>query len=90
MYTESPPLNDEYPENDVDASDRGAERASSSRGHRLRPGTSYRSSGFKNAQFASDRLSSSRRIFRALARFSIAMLIGVGATLVGSPTVARW
>jgi hypothetical protein len=41
---------------------------------------SPRSSDFKNDQFASDRPSIGRRTFRALARFSIAALIGVGAT----------
>src|ERR1035437_5004787 len=41
---------------------------------------SPRPSGFKNDQFASDRPSIGRRIFRSLARFSIAALIGVGAT----------
>jgi hypothetical protein len=82
MYsTESPPLNDDYPERDVDASDLDAERASSNRVHRLRPGTAYRSSGFTNAQFRSDRPSISRRLTRKLARFFLAVLIGVGGTL---------
>ena len=40
-----------------------------------------RSSGFNNAHPASGRPSIVRRMFRALARFSIAVLIGVGATL---------
>jgi hypothetical protein len=39
------------------------------------------SSGFKNDHFASGRPSIVRRMFRALARFSIAVLIGVCATL---------
>jgi hypothetical protein len=82
MYsTKSPPLNDEYAEHDVDASDPDAERASSNRVHQLRPGRPYRSSGFKNTQVASDRPSITRRIIRALGRFSIAVLIGVGGTL---------
>jgi hypothetical protein len=82
MYsTESPPLNDDYPERDVDASDLDAERASSNRVHPLRPGRPYRSSGFKNAQFRGDRASISRRLTRKLARFSLAVLIGVGGTL---------
>ena len=42
---------------------------------------SPRPSGFKNDQFASDRPSIGRRIFRSLVRFFIAALIGVGATL---------
>ena len=82
MYsTKSPPLNDEYPERDVEASDLDAERASSNRVHRLRPDTAYRSSGFKNAQFRSDRPSISRRLTRKLARFFLVVLIGVGGTL---------
>ncbi len=82
MYsTESPPLNDEYPQRDVDASDLDAERASSDRAHRLRPGTAYRSSGFKNAQFRNDTPSLSRRLTRSLARFFLVVFIGVGGTL---------
>jgi hypothetical protein len=84
MYsTASAPLNDDYPERDVDAdaSDLDAERASSNRVHRLRPDTAYRSSGFKNAQFRSDRPSISRRLTRKLARFFLVVLIGVGGTL---------
>jgi hypothetical protein len=42
-----------------------------------------RSSGFNNDHLASGRPSIVRRMFRALARFSIAVLIGVGATLAG-------
>jgi len=75
MYTESPPLNDDYPEHD------SAERASSNRVHRLRPGAFPRSSGFKNTEVASDRPSIPRRIIRSLSRFSVVLLIGVGATL---------
>ncbi len=82
MYsTKSPPLNDEYPERDVEASDLDAERASSNRVHPLRPGRPYRSSGFENAQFRSDRPSISRRLTRKLARFFLVVLIGVGGTL---------
>ena len=39
-----------------------------------------RSADFENDEFASDRPSIGRRAYRALARFSIAALIGVGAT----------
>jgi len=82
MYsTESPPLNDDYSERDVDASDLDAERTSSNRVHRLRPGRPYRSSGFKNAQSRSDRPSVSRRLTRSLARFFLAVFVGVGGTL---------
>ncbi len=42
---------------------------------------SPRSSSLKDHQVASDRPSVGRRIFRALARFFIAVLIGVGGTL---------
>jgi hypothetical protein len=82
MYsTESPPLNDDYPDRDVDASDLDAERASSNRVHRLRPGAFRPSSGFKNTQGASDRPSVSRRLTRSFAGFFLAVFIGVGGTL---------
>jgi hypothetical protein len=42
---------------------------------------SRRPPGFKNDQFASDRPSFGRRIFRSLARFLIVALIGAGVTL---------
>jgi hypothetical protein len=42
---------------------------------------SSRSSSLKHDQLASDRPPVGRRIFRTLARFSIAVLIGVGGTL---------
>jgi hypothetical protein len=90
MYTESPPINGDYPEHNIDT----AERASSNRVHRLRPGAHPRSSGFKNTQVASERLSISRRIIRALGRFSLVLLIGVGATLAwqsyGGEVVRAW
>jgi hypothetical protein len=76
MYTESPPLNDRYPENDVDASDPDAER----RVHRVRGG-SRRLSRPENAPFPGYGLSINQRILRALARFSVVVLIGVGLTL---------
>src|SRR5262249_41504986 len=80
MYTaESPPLNDDYPERDADASDLDAERASS---NRLRPGKPYRSSGYKSPPIRSDRQSASRRLTRRLARFFLAIFIGVGGTFV--------
>ena len=76
--TESPSLNDDYPERDVDPSDLDAER---DRVFRLTPGRPYRSSGFESAQFRSDRPSVSRRLTRGLARFFLAVFIGVGGTL---------
>ena len=42
---------------------------------------SPRPSGLKDDHVASDRPSIGRRIFRTLIRFSIAVLIGIGATL---------
>jgi hypothetical protein len=95
MYsTESPPLNDDYPERDVEASDLDAERASSNRVHPLRPGRPYRSSGFKNAQSRSDRPSTSRRLTRSFVRVFLAVLIGVGGTLAwqsyGGEMVRTW
>jgi hypothetical protein len=79
MYsTESPPLNDDYPDRDVEPSDLDAER---DRVFRLTPGRPYRSSGLKSPQFRSDRPSVSRRLARRLARFFLAVFIGVGGTL---------
>jgi len=95
MYsTERIPLYDEYPERDVDASDLDAGRTSPNKVHRLRPGASPRSPGFKNKQVASGRPSITRRTIRALGRFFIAVLIGVGATLAwqnyGGEMVRAW
>jgi hypothetical protein len=82
MYsTKSITLNDEYPERDVDASDLDGERTSPNKVHRLRSGRPYRSSDLKNAQFRSDRPSTSKRLMRGLARFFLALFIGVGGTL---------
>jgi hypothetical protein len=90
MYTESPPLNDDYPEDKFDT----AKRASSNRVHRLRPGAFPRSSDFKNTKVASRRPSITRRIIRALGRFSVVLLIGVGGTLAwqsyGGEMVRVW
>jgi len=90
MYsTQSSPLTDEYPERIAEASNAGGNRV-----HRLRPGAFPRSSGFKNTQLASDRPSITRRISRALGRFSAAVLIGVVATLTwqsyGGEMVRAW
>ncbi len=91
MYsTKSIPLNNEYPDRDVHASG----RTSPNKVHRLRPGRPDRSSGVKNTQVASGRPSITRRIIRALGRFSVAVLIGVGATLAwqsyGGEMVRSW
>src|SRR5215831_16998763 len=89
-YAQTPPLNARYHERDVDVSDPADEPVSSDRVHWLRPETTYRS-GFKNA---SDRPSITRRIIRALGRFSVAVLIGVGVTLgwqyYGGEMVRAW
>lgn len=76
MYTESPSLNDDYPRDDA------PERPSSNRIHRLRPGSFPRSSDFKNTKVPSRRPSVIRRTIRALGRFSVVLLLGVGGTLV--------
>jgi len=74
MQIESPPLNDEHSDRDVDA-DLDADRAP------WLGGTSRRASGFKGDQFPSDSLQTSGRITRTLALSSVAVLVGVGATL---------
>jgi hypothetical protein len=76
MYAESPPLSDRYSENDLDASDLDAER----RVHRVRGG-SHRLARLENAPFPGYALSTNQRILRALARFSVVVLIGIGLTL---------
>jgi hypothetical protein len=81
MYAESPPLSDGYPEHGVEASDLDTVRAPFHRVHQLIGSISGRLASFKNVPFPGDRLSINQRIFRALARFSVAILIGVGVTL---------
>ena len=87
MRIESPPLNDEYTNRDVDA-DLDADRAS------WLGGTSRRASGFKSDRFPSGGLQNSRRITRTLALFSVAVLIGVAATVAwqsyGGEAVKTW
>ena len=85
--TESPPLND------VLKLDFDNEYAPSNGGGRLKPG--YRSSsGFTNGQFKRDKPSIGGRLMRSLARLSLAVLIGVGATLAwqsyGGEAVRTW
>src|SRR6266853_1259665 len=80
-YLQSPPLAEkEWPtaeEHDIDTiSDKQIGRRS------VKPSNhSSRSSSLNHDQVASDRPSVGRRIFRTLARFFIAVLIGVGGTL---------
>ena len=90
MYTESPPLNGAYPEHGVDA----PELTSSHRIHRAKPVAFRPSSGFKNTPVANGKPSVIKRRVRALGRFLIAIIIGVGATLAwqcyGGEIVRAW
>jgi hypothetical protein len=81
MYAESPLISDGYPETEVDASDLDAERAPFHRVHQLIESIFGSLSSFKNVTFRDDRQSINQRIFRALARFFVAVFIGVGVTL---------
>jgi hypothetical protein len=87
MRIESPPLSGEHTNRDVDA-DLDADRI------HWRSGTSRRASDFKRTQFASERPSNNRRLTRSLAHLSLAVLIGVAATLAwqsyGSEAVRTW
>ena len=87
--TESPRLNDVLPELDFDG-----EQAPSNGGGRLKPGRPYRSSGFKNTQFRSERPSIGRRLTRSLVGFFLPVVIGVGGTLAwqyyGGEMVRAW
>ena len=89
LSTESPRLNDVLPELDFDG-----EQAPSNGGGRLKPTRPYRSSGFKNAQFRSERPSIGKRLTRSLVRFILAVFIGVGGTLAwqyyGGEMVRAW
>ena len=86
MYsTESPPLN---------VLQHDFEHAPSNGLGRLKPGRPYRTSGFQNAQFRSDRPSIGRRLTRSLVRFFLPIFIGVGGTLAwqyyGGEMVRAW
>jgi len=82
MYTtESPLLSEDYPDRDVFPSNTDAEQASSNRVYRLRPVQPYRSSGPQSPQSRSNRPSLGRRLTRSLARFVLAILIGISGTL---------
>ena len=87
MHIESPPLSGEHTNRDVDA-DLDADRV------HWRSGTSRRATGFKSDQFPSDRLSNSKRTKHSLARFALAVLIGVAAALAwqsyGGEAVKTW
>jgi hypothetical protein len=79
MYSQSTPLMENEwggPARDLDA------RFDPRIGRPTKPSIrSPRPSGLKDDHIASDRPSIGRRIFRSLARLSIAVLIGIGATL---------
>jgi len=80
-------LNDACPGHDVDT----VERTPANRVYRPRSGAFPRSTGLKNTQVASDRPSIPRRRIRTLGRFSVAVLIGVGAaTLIGVGATLTW
>ena len=87
MHIESPPLSGEHTNRDVDT-DLDADRV------HWRSGTSRRASGFTNAQFKRSKPSIGRRLTRSLARLSLAVLIGIGATLAwqsyGGEAVRTW
>jgi hypothetical protein len=68
--TESPPLNVQH--------DFDSEYAPSNGVGRLKPERPYRSSGFTNAQFRSDRPSIGRRVVRSVSLFMLAVVVGVG------------
>jgi hypothetical protein len=87
MRIESPPLNDEHTDRDVDT-DLDEDPAP------WLGGTSRRASGFQSDQFPIGGLQNSRRIPRTLALFSVAVLIGVAATVAwqsyGGEAVKTW
>jgi hypothetical protein len=82
LYSQSPPLTAEETSFDELARDPGVRSDQRMGRRRMKPSSdapySYR---FGEGQPASGRPSIGRRIFRSLTRFSIAVLIGVGATL---------
>jgi hypothetical protein len=94
MYTESPAISGAHLEHDVDA----PERHSSHRIHRAKSAAFRPSSGFTNTPAAHGRPSTTspgiRALVRALGRFCIAIVIGVGATLAwqsyGGEMVKAW
>ncbi len=82
LYSQSPPLTAEETSLDELARDLGVRPDQRTGRQRMKPSTNsaypYR---FGERQPASGRPSIGRRMFRTLSRFSIAVLIGVGATL---------
>lgn len=82
LYSQSPPLTAEETSLDELARDLGVRSGQRTGRQRMKPSTDspypYR---FGERQPASGRPSIGRRMFRTLVRFSIAVLIGVGATL---------
>ena len=91
MYsTDSPPLSDVYSEHDIGT----PERTSAKRVHRLKPSAFGPSRGFKTAPVTGRKPSIPRHRTRAIGRFLIAALIGVGTTLAwqsyGGEMVGAW
>jgi hypothetical protein len=82
LYSQSPPLTAEETSFDELARDPGVRSDQRMGRRRMKPSSdapySYR---FGEGQPASGRPSIGRRMFRTLFRFSVAVLIGVGATL---------
>ena len=93
--SQSRPPNRQYRERDIEARDLDAGRLLPDLGIEagleepeyyagsppVAPRSYARSSGFENQRFALRSPSITKRVFRAIARFSFAVLIGVGATL---------
>ena len=81
-YSQSPPLAEKEWQTTAEAHDLDAISDQRIGRRPVKPSNhSSRSSSLKHDQVASDRPSVGRRIFRTLARFFIAVLIGVGGTL---------
>ena len=82
LYSQSPPLTAEETSSSGLARDPDARSDQRIGRRRMKPSIhSYRPSALNDDQMASRRPSLGRRAFRTLTRFSIAVLIGVGATL---------
>jgi hypothetical protein len=80
LYSQSPPLTAEEPTSGF-ARDLDARSDPRMGGRRMRPASDSPHYRFGEGPVASGRPSLGRRLFRSLARFCIAVLIGVGATL---------
>jgi hypothetical protein len=81
LYSQSPPLTAEEPSSGGFARDPDARSDQRTGRRRMKPSIDPHHYRFGEGPLASGRPSIGRRIFRTLTRFSIAVLIGVGATL---------